>query len=125
MSERTPPEERERGDAHYQYQGGRHGEGEGAHAQFPASHLRRIVEVREGLLRFFYAKELAQRPPALLYLINQQLLLRNAPLDLLVVPVEDLYGVVFVLEPSVEGALPDDLLGHRPLAGLEGAEYQS
>ena len=65
----------------------------------------------------FYA-ELMQRHP------DAKVLLSDAPLDLLVVPVEDFYGVVFVLEFSVEGTLPDDLLGHRPLAGLEGAEYE-
>jgi hypothetical protein len=70
------------------------------------------------------AEELAQWSPAILYLVDQQLLLRDAPLDLLVVPIKDLYGVVFVLEAAVEGTLLDNLLGHRALPGLEGAEYE-
>jgi hypothetical protein len=70
------------------------------------------------------AEKLAQRPPAFLYLVDEQLLFSDVPPDLLVVPVEDLYGAVFVLELSVEGTLPDDLLGHRPLTALEGAEYE-
>src|SRR4028119_1158841 len=122
--EGAPPEQRESGDAHHQRQGGRHCEGGGAHAQYPAPHIRSVVEVREGLLRLFYAEELAQRPPAFLHLVDQQPLFGDAPLDLLVVPVEDPYGVVFVLEPSIEGALPEDLLAHWALTALEGAEHQ-
>jgi hypothetical protein len=43
----------------------------------------------------------------LLHFVDEQLLFRDAPLDLLVVPVKDFYSVVFVFELSVEGALPD------------------
>src|SRR5829696_1458139 len=117
------PEEHE-GRRDKEPQNGGHGEGERPDRPYPAPHLGRIVEAREGFVRLFDAKELAQRPPAFLYLVDQQLLLRDAPPDLLVVSAEDFYGVAFVLELPVEGTLPDDLLGHRPLAGLEGAEYE-
>jgi hypothetical protein len=41
-------------------------------SQYETLHLPRVVEAREGLLRHFYAEELAQRSPALLYLVDQQ-----------------------------------------------------
>src|SRR5829696_6829236 len=93
-------------------QDGGHGEGERPDRPFPAPHLGCVVEAREGFGRFFDAEELAQRPPALSDLEDEKLLGRHAPLDLLVVPFEDLYGVLPIVEPPVEGTLPADVVAH-------------
>jgi len=79
---------------------------------YPALHLGRVVEARERFVRFFDAEELTQGSPALLKLVDQQRLLRDALPDLLIVALEELYRVGTVLEPTVEDALPDDLVDH-------------
>ncbi len=102
-SEKTPSEQRESGDAH-QREGSGQGDGKDADHEYQALYLRSVVEAREGFVRLFDAKELAQRSPTFLHLVDQQPPSRDAPPNLLVVPVKDLHGVTFVLELPLEGA---------------------
>jgi hypothetical protein len=84
-------------------------EGERLHSLQPTPHLRSVIRAGEWFVWHLDPEELAQGSPPFLYIVDEQPVLGNAPLDLSVVALEDLYGVVFVLEAAVEGALPDDL----------------
>ena len=75
----------------------------------PAPHLCRVVRAGEWFVWLFDLEELAQGFPACLYIVDEQPVLRNAPLYLNVVSLEDLDGVSLILEAAVEGTLPDDL----------------
>jgi hypothetical protein len=71
---------------------------------------RAIVEHWERLVRRYrHTEEDAERVPAFVNVVDQQLVGRNALLDLLVVAAEDVQRVGTILETVVEGALPDQL----------------
>ena len=84
----------------------RRDEGERLHSSYIAPHLRRVVRAGEWFVWHFDLQELAQGFPPCLYIVDEQPGPGNTPLDLRVVALEDLYGVVLVLEAAVEGVLP-------------------
>src|SRR5215207_4635258 len=97
---------------------GERGGGKEAYAPDPIPEGFAVVEVRERLVRRLDAQEVAQRAPSLLDLVDQELLRRDAPLDLFVVPLEGLDGVLPVLEPPVEVAFPHEL-GDEPAGAVD------
>src|SRR5215210_5585670 len=104
--------EKHEGCRSQEHQHGGHGEGERADRPYPAPHLCCVVHTRERFVRHLDAEELAEWTPALLHLVDQQPVLWDAPPDLFVVAVEDLYRVAAFLEASVKGTVPDDLIRH-------------
>src|SRR5215208_2509358 len=108
LSSGAPAEQSERGP-NQDHQGDRYPDRDGLYSLQPAPHLCRVVRAGEWFVWHFDPEELAQGFPACLYIVDEQPVPGNTPLDLRVVALEYLYGVVLVLEAAVEGTLPDDL----------------